>query len=250
MHIDKRLENLITTPRDVNGSAIDQVKSSEFSNLLNDAMDILEVGQPAPKALALRMEPEANEIPSWVDLNYGYDPQSPRKPNMRELMQAIAGQSLEDLYNGSRAKVAEVSRLASELLYGVTGAVVDTRNWQEIMTAPDVVEAARDATGKMFEPEVDIISHRAPSGQIDGQSVVIKDSSGNTLRVLPRNIDAARETLQNFGVTADDVARDIAEKADPDFINSTLINFINNFGKSYAPVVTEQLEALSSKDYT
>ena len=46
-------------------------------------------------------DPDANEvmspqhsdhrIPDWVDLNYGYDPQNPRKPNMRELYRECLG---------------------------------------------------------------------------------------------------------------------------------------------------------------
>ena len=36
-------------------------------------------------------------IPSWVDPDYGYDPQNPRKPNMRELMEAMSEKNVEDL---------------------------------------------------------------------------------------------------------------------------------------------------------
>ena len=39
-----------------------------------------------------------DKIPSWVDPDYGYDPQNPRKPNMRELMEAMSGKNVEDLY--------------------------------------------------------------------------------------------------------------------------------------------------------
>ena len=50
-----------------------------------------------------------NGIPSWVDPDYGYDPQNPRKPNMRELMEAISGKDVEDLY-------AELMRIGRKLV--------------------------------------------------------------------------------------------------------------------------------------
>ena len=40
----------------------------------------------------------SNTIPDWVDPDYGYDPANPRKPNMREFTEIIAGMSIEELY--------------------------------------------------------------------------------------------------------------------------------------------------------
>ena len=36
-------------------------------------------------------ENTTNNIPAWVDPDYSYDPSNPRKPNMREMMELIAG---------------------------------------------------------------------------------------------------------------------------------------------------------------
>jgi len=73
------------------------------------------------------------EIPDWVDPDYGYDPANPRKPNMREMMNA--GLSTKD---------------ASEMLYGVVGSNKDTRNWDAIMASDDIATTARAATNQMY----------------------------------------------------------------------------------------------------
>jgi hypothetical protein len=73
------------------------------------------------------------QIPDWVDPNYSYDPANPRKPNMREMMNA--GLSTKD---------------ASEMLYGVVGSNTDTRNWNAIMASDNILSAAQQATGQMY----------------------------------------------------------------------------------------------------
>ena len=75
-----------------------------------------------------------------------------KKPNMRELMEAIGGKSLEELQaDGSYSDIAKQS---SELLYGVVGANQDTRNWNEIMQSDNIVSAAQQATGQMYSNNV------------------------------------------------------------------------------------------------
>jgi hypothetical protein len=51
-----------------------------------------------------------DKIPSWVDPDYGYDPQNPRKPNMRELMEAMSGKNVEDLYAEPNENWQKISR--------------------------------------------------------------------------------------------------------------------------------------------
>jgi hypothetical protein len=98
-------------------------------------------------------------MPSWVDPDYGYDPQNPRKPNMRELMEAMSGKNVEDLYAKPNENWQKVSRQASEMLYGVVGANEDTRDWLSIMASSNILTEARKQTGAMYKPEVGIHSY-------------------------------------------------------------------------------------------
>ena len=82
---------------------------------------------------------EENNIPAWVDPDYGYDPANPRKPNMREMMELIAGKPLEELYS-SGEDWSGISKQASDLLYGSVGSNQDTRDFTAITAA------ATDAT--------------------------------------------------------------------------------------------------------
>ena len=58
---------------------------------------------------------EDTNIPDWVDPSYAYDPDNPRNPNMREMMQVIAGVSLENI---NPEDYGDVATEASQLLYG------------------------------------------------------------------------------------------------------------------------------------
>ena len=116
-------------------------------------------------------------IPSWVDPNYGYDPQNPRKPNMRELMEAMSGKSVGDLYAEPNENWQKISRQASEMLYGVVGANEDTRDWPSIMSSNDILKEAREQTGAMYKPEVDVQSYLNDEGILTEQIAVIKDLS-------------------------------------------------------------------------
>ena len=80
-----------------------------------------------------------NIVPDWVDPEYGYDVNNPRKPNMRELTEILAGMPVEELY--ATMDVSEWSKItgqASQMLYGVVGSNTDTRDWNKIMDAGKV----------------------------------------------------------------------------------------------------------------
>ena len=102
--------------------------AKQFSELL---LESLEDSSHSNKNLkmnaALLDQKNANEIPHWVDQDYGYDPENPRKPNMRELMEAISGKSVETLYSEPAESWTSVSNNASEILYGVVDTSSDPR---------------------------------------------------------------------------------------------------------------------------
>ena len=175
----------------------------------------------------------ATGIPDWVDMDYGYDTANPRKPNMRELMEALSGRSVEQMYADPSSNWQDISRQASDLLYGVVGSNEDTRDWLSIMSSDDIVGAARKATGAMYEPVIDIDSKYSDKGVLLDQVAVLKDKSGSVLRSLSEHIESASETLNNFGATSASVPRDLAGKADPKFFSGDFITFLENFQSLY-----------------
>ena len=176
----------------------------------------------------------SNTIPDWVDPDYGYDPANPRKPNMRELTEILAGMSVEEMY--STMDVSEWSKItgqASQMLYGVVGSSTDTRNWNNIMEAgkvstgtpimdtfefeydgDKVLAAAQIATSQMYGGTT--VAYQAGGYQTDaaGNTVMGTDGkpvelpstlyvvggNGTILTSLSTNADQMATTLKNFGV--------------------------------------------------
>jgi hypothetical protein len=168
-------------------------------------------------------------IPSWVDPDYGYDPQNPRKPNMRELMEAMSGKNLEHLYSESDKNWQKISRQASEMLYGVVGANEDSRDWPSIMNSSNILTEAQKQTGAMYKPEVDIQSNFNSDGILTDQIAVIKDNKGNTLRSLSTDTTSAEETLLNFGASKESIPTNLGERINPEKFDSDLLAFLKNF---------------------
>lgn len=77
---------------------------------------------------------------------------------MRELIEALSGRQVEDLYADPESNWQEFSRKASDILYGVLGGASDNRDWEKIMSSVDIVEAASDETAVLHNPYVDIES--------------------------------------------------------------------------------------------
>jgi hypothetical protein len=182
----------------------------------------------APSAAALERGQDQAPL---VDTSYHFDVKNSRKPSMRELMEALSGRTVEALYADPSSNWQAISRQASELLYGVTGTNTDTRDWSEIMAAPDIVASARRATGEMYDPVVDIVSEYSDKGKLIDQAVVLKDKTGNILRTIPESLRAAETTLLDFGATAGSVPTTIADKAEGGFISKQLLGFLETYAR-------------------
>ena len=96
MQIINKIDHLITELTKLRPTLSDDPSSNEkrFSDLLASSLESDRT--TANKEIDVIFS--ENVIPSWVDLDYGYDPQNPRKLNMRELMEAMSEKNLEDLY--------------------------------------------------------------------------------------------------------------------------------------------------------
>ncbi len=242
MQVASKIDHLVTELSKPSPTLSDEWTSNEkrFSDLLtsglkNDStIDQKEIGIVSSKNGKLE-----SDIPDWVDPDYGYDPLNPRKPNMRELMEAMSGKTVEDLYKESTENWQEISRQASEMLDGVIGANEDTRDWLSIMNSSDIIKKAREETRAMYEPEVDIQSNFNDDGILTEQIAVIKDKKGGILRSLSNNISITEETLLNFGATKESIPTNFEERIHPEKFNDDLLAFLKNFDNN--PTSVQQI---------
>lgn len=193
-----------------------------------------------------------NDIPEWVDPSYGYDPNNPRKPNLRELTEAIAGKSIEEMQADGKSNLDIRSNIANELLYGVVGSKKDTRDWNTIMRAENILEAAREETNKMHNPVVDITSEFDSQNQLIKQYAVIKDSDGEQLRTLSGSIEAIENILLNFSVREEGIPRDLEDRITVQNFDEKILQVLINLSEKRAlqnlsPNTKATLEQLSSK---
>ena len=124
---------------------------------------------------------ENREIPAWVDPDYSYDPANPRKPNMREMIEMIAGKTVEEIY-ASGEDYSDISSMASDLLYGSVGSNTDTRDFVAI------TNAATDPTTGAFDANAFVAATQIATAQMYGGTTVVYESAGY-------EVDAAGNTL-------------------------------------------------------
>ena len=201
MQIINKIDKLISQLTDLKPEMSDDLSINEkkFNDLLKSAVESsYEITGPVSESASSPKASVSNGTPNWVDQNYDYHTQNPRKPNMRELMEAISGKSVDELYLESEESWQKISDQASEMLYGVIGSNLDTRDWTSIMSSDDILKAAKDQTAIMYDPNVDILSNFDENNNLTGQTAVIKDKEGNILRSIPENLSLAEETLLNF----------------------------------------------------
>ena len=146
----------------------------------------------------------------WIDTDYAYDPDNPRKPNVRELVEALSGEKVEKLYEQDSSVWRPYFVKATDILYGTVSNVVDTRDWLKIMESSDIETAAADELADLIEPYIDVESSYEQVSLSDGsveniltaQYPVIKSKDGIVLSTnLSKNIDHLKEELSRFGGT-------------------------------------------------
>ena len=170
-------------------------------------------------------ENTTDNIPAWVDPDFSYDPANPRKPNMREMMEAIAGKTVEEIY-ASGEDYTNITRMASDLIYGVVGSNADTRDFVAIGNAATdpvtgeldkekFIAATRIATAQMYGGTTVSYQSGGYETDIDGNTIIGADNkpvelpkqlyivgnNGTILRSLGGvNVEQMADTLKTFGV--------------------------------------------------
>ena len=161
-------------------------------------------------------------IPTWVNDGYldsyvnSVKAGKPRKPNMREMMEALSGQSVESLYDSDQDWTS-ISTMASDLLYGVVGSNEETRNWDVIMEAAKApgsneIDAGRLQAAASLATEQMYGGYDVQYEQIEGQDVLklYSKANGNLISsVQPNNNDwnlrngSGFGRIRNFGIRGD-----------------------------------------------
>ena len=144
MDITNKIENILVSLKELKITAQnDPMRATDdFNMLLTEALSKNSQSSSELGSNSLSVYQDAS-IPSWVDPDYGYNPERPRKPNMRELTEALAGRSVEELYADTTTDWRDVTRLASELLYGTVGEGLDAAKWTAIMNSTNINDAVR-----------------------------------------------------------------------------------------------------------
>ena len=236
MQIVNKIDHLITKLNELKPALSDDLSSNEkrFNDLLTASIaNNYAVTDEAINAKLSQDAKTENGIPSWVDPDYGYDPQNPRKPNMRELVEAMHGKDIEELCTDPE-NLKEINRQAGEILYTVLGPNTDTRDWQYIMSSKNILKTAQDQTGTMYEPKVAVISSFDKNDVLTEQVAVIQDQQGNTLRSLSNDLSLTNEKLHNYGVKGDSIPKNLTDLVDPDIFNRDLLTFLKSFNNKHA----------------
>ena len=235
MQVSSKIDHLIQKLNELKPSLSNnaEIDAEQFKEILKETLEISDNENPSSESIASLVEQKKRDLtPYWVDPNYGYDPQNPRKPNMLELTKAISGKSSEELRLAPDKNWEKINRSASQILYGVVGSNKDTRDWSSIMAAEDILAVAQIETGKMYEPKVDVESILNDDGEIIDQIAILKDKNENTLQVLPEDISSAEEILQNYGATRASVPDDLDEKIVSHIFDDTFLNFLKTFDQN------------------
>lgn len=226
MQVSHQIDQLIASLNILKPKLSDNqdLNSQKFSEILKESLNYSLEIQTEP----LGQSTESN-VPFGVDPNMGYDPTNPRKPNMRELTEALSGRTIEELYAENKEQYLSLTSLASELLYGVVGSGNDTRNWSKIMRSENILISAQTETGKMYEPEINIQSISNDDAEVTSQIAVITDKEGTVLREIPGKSAKAEELLNNFGITSNSITDNLIAKIDPTKFDKNLLSFLEDF---------------------
>jgi hypothetical protein len=146
----------------------------------------------------------AEEIKDWRDPDYDNTASliagtaTGRKPNMREMMEAMAGMPVEEIYaTMPQEQWSTLSRAASGMLYGDTGQSVSDTNWETFMDDPSTRKSLRDAGDYLLSSEVKNIKRsRERQDVIDN----VRDSITSRLPGSPRRpaVVTERPTSPNY----------------------------------------------------
>ena len=186
-----------------------------FGNLLSKSMVALD-STSATTGDTINIANDVRQILPYGAGNKKNEANSSQKPNMRELMEALSGKNIHDIYLDPEIDEQKLTKKASEMLYGATASRVDTRDWSQIMSSENIEEAVKIANRKMLKPVLDL-NYTIPSEIINSskltdthsliplnQKLVVK-SEGATLRKVSVSSKETKEYLSLIGIEKNEV---------------------------------------------
>jgi hypothetical protein len=252
MQITKQIDQLIA-----NLNALKPLLSEDTLSNKERFNDVLKASIENSSNIDSKSSEPASKIktnsPNWVDDGYDYKISEPRKPNMREMMEALSGKSVEELYSEKMSNWRDHSELASDLLYGVVGDKNDTRDWNAIMASTDIVSEARAETNRMHQPVIDIASEFDLNNNLIKQYPVIKSSSGEVLRSLTGETKQIQDVLENFAIKNDSVPTDLEDRIMIENFDKSIFELLKNLpenqNNSLKTNTNDTLEVLALKSH-
>lgn len=195
-----------------------------------------------------------NMIPVWVNDSYSYLPSSPRKPNMREMIEALAGKSMDELYADKSSNWQTYSTLASEILYSSVDDENDTRNWEKIMSSSDILIESGNELNKIHKANLDIAAEYDSRNQVIGQQAVIRGASGKILKSLTGTTEDIENSLKIYGMNKNTIPTELKDRIYSDKFDASVVLALNKLQDDENSVDTsfnsKTVEALSLKAYT
>lgn len=231
MQIVSQIDRLITKLNELKPDLSSNTFENQqmFDSILKDSISSTAMQNEKEVLKSKTVEITRQTVPSWVDPNYSYDLDNPRKPYFREMVNAISGSSVEELQSRSPEERTYFTNLASDLLYGVVGSNKDTRDWSKIMSSQNTLNTAREETGKMYEPKIEIVSEFDSNEVLSNQFSILKDKSNNILRSLQADADHVEYTLNNFGVTKESIPENFDNIVDKDVFDNNILKILKDF---------------------
>lgn len=239
--IDQLIEKLNDLRPEISADEVGNKK--KFTELLQGSLQLEAPGEKNSPEIndTLLQQESLKNASADLDPNYSNISSGLQKPNMKELMELLSGREIEDLYADPTSDWVNLSIQASEILYGVVGSRVDTRNWSKIISSDDLLNEARAQTNEMYRPVVDIETTYDKNENIRSQSAVIKDQDGTILRHLSTNLDQAEFSLLNFGAEKSSIPTNLEEMIVVDDFDQNLINFLKSYEGSTANIAKTAL---------
>lgn len=249
MQISQEIDSVINSLNSIKPLLVEDESRAllEFKNILNTALSKGVSDTSSATGGSDRNHEIYTDRPTWADDDYTFSTENPRKPNMRELMEKLAGKTVEELYADPKSEWKNIASQANEILYGTVGNQNDNRDWKKIMASQNIVAEARAETTIMHRPYIDVESEIDENNVITNQFAVIKNSAGQHLRTLTGNTTDIQQTIKNFGAAEIKNLTSLKEKITFPSFNKDIILAIETLSD---PIPATKIEDIAIKTAT
>ena len=227
LQIDQLIENLLALKKSAGSDP--NIDSEKFNKILQESIESSNNSNLESSEFEAKNPGETKFPDNSNGVEIISDSESSNKPSMRTLIEALSGKTVEELYADPQSNWIDVSNQASEILYGVVGDGVDSRNWSKIMSSSNILEAVREETKNMVSPTVELASIKRNEEQSTTQYMALKDSKGTTLRSLVGPEDLIYKILNNYGMSSIKLEDDLQNKIIDENFDRDVLTSLRDF---------------------